>query len=209
MRFGCGCFLLMVLLAVMVAAMAWGAWQSIQPAELPALRVTAADGQRAQQKLYAAANRARGGESIALTEAEINAFLVRNIRQIGDAPLSEFRVRLPGRGTIEIAASTPLGALLQDDPTLGRARDVLPARWLGWPVWVHVTATPRVERIDGRRANLRLDVQQFRLGRQRLPALAARLLLDPSMTRLLRLPLPDGVETVSAEAGRVVIRFAG
>jgi hypothetical protein len=208
MRFGCGCFVLLMLVVVMVAAVAWGAWQFIQPAELPALRVTAADGQRAQQKLYAAATRARGGESIALTEAEINAFLVRNIRQIGDAPLSEFRVRLPGRGEIEIAATTPLGALLQD-PTLGLARDVLPARWLGWPVWVQVTTTPRVERIDGRRANLRLDVQQFRLGRQRLPALAARLLLDPSVTRLLRLALPDGVDTVSAEAGRVVIRFAG
>jgi hypothetical protein len=98
--------------------------------------------------------------------------------------------------------------VLREAP-FGAAGELLPRGWLDWPVWVHLTAAPRVERGDGTRTVLRLDVQEFRLGRQRLPALAARLLLDPSATRLLHLPLPDGVETVSAEPGRVVIRFAG
>ena len=61
---------------------------------------------------------------------------------------------------------------------------------------------------EGPRRQLRLDVESFAVGRQRLPARALRLLLDPAALGLLQWPLPEHVERVSIEPGRVVIRGA-
>jgi hypothetical protein len=55
---------------------------------------------------------------------------------------------------------------------------------------------------------LRLDVVEFAVGRQRLPAAMLRLLLNPSALRVLRWPMPEGTDAVTIETGRVVVRLA-
>jgi hypothetical protein len=53
-----------------------------------------------------------------------------------------------------------------------------------------------------------VDVDEFVIGRQRLPAPALRLLLDPAAVGLLQWTLPDHVESVAIEPDRVVIQTA-
>ena len=84
--------------------------------------------------------------------------------------------------------------------------DLLPAGWGQRPVWLHVGARAGVD--EGSRRQLRLDVEDFAVGRQRLPARMLRLLLDPAAVGLLRWPLPAHVDSVTIEPGRVVIRGA-
>src|SRR5438093_1203073 len=55
---------------------------------------------------------------------------------------------------------------------------------------------------------LRLDVRGFAIGRQGLPAVLLRILLDPRTLGVLRWPLPDSIEAITVEPGRVVIRLA-
>jgi hypothetical protein len=69
-------------------------------------------------------------------------------------------------------------------------------------VGAHVRVSP------GARRQLSLDVEDFAVGRQRLPAGMLRVLLDPAAVGLLRWPLPEHVERVSIEPGRVVIHGA-
>ena len=83
---------------------------------------------------------------------------------------------------------------------------VLPAGWQARPVWLRVGARVRVES-DAHR-QLRVDVDEFSIGRQRLPAPALRLVLDPAAVGLLQWTLPDQVESVAIEPDRVVIRTA-
>jgi hypothetical protein len=64
-------------------------------------------------------------------------------------------------------------------------------------------ASLRVEGTSPRR--LRLDVDEFAVGNQWLPAPAVRLLVDPAAVGLLQWRLPDHVDRVEIEPGRVVI----
>ena len=58
------------------------------------------------------------------------------------------------------------------------------------------------------RSEIRLDVREFAVGRQRLPASLLRFLLDPRRLRVLRWPVPGSIEAITIEADQVVIRFA-
>ena len=86
----------------------------------------------------------------------------------------------------------------------------LPASWLQRRIWLDASGRARVEPGATRRERryLRLDVTEFAVGRQRLPAMLLRFLLNPAALRVLRWPLPEGIEAVTVEAGRVVIRTA-
>src|SRR5437899_2412778 len=87
---------------------------------------------------------------------------------------------------------------------------VLPAVLLERPVWLMIRAHARVEPGVTRRERryLRLDVREFAVGRQGLPAVLLRILLDPRTLGVLRWPLPDSIEAITIEPGRVVIRLA-
>jgi hypothetical protein len=56
------------------------------------------------------------------------------------------------------------------------------------------------------RRTVRLDARRVVIGRQRVPRLTLRLLLDPSSLRLTRIALPPNVHTVRVERGRVIIQ---
>jgi len=172
---------------------------------------TAADGLRAQQKLFEVARGQSRGSSkeVALTEAELNAFLSRHLADAAELPLTAMAVRLVGQDLVEFAGRLPSRHLASELP-LASVRDLLPARWLERPIWLSVRARVGIERgaSQGERRYLRLDVERFALGRQRLPSVLVRLMFSPATVRMLRWQLPDTVASVSAEPGRVVIRAA-
>jgi hypothetical protein len=166
---------------------------------------TPADGSRAQRKLFDLARPSRRAETTVLTEAEINALLARHLVEARGVRLTSPSVRLIGGDRLVLHVQTPLRQLL-DEASLGMIADGLPARWQSRPVWLRVGASVRVE--DRPRRRLRMDVDEFTVGRQRLPALALRLLLDPAAVGMLQWTLPEHVEHVSIEPQRVVIQTA-
>jgi hypothetical protein len=172
-------------------------------ASLPA--TTAADGTRAQQKLFDVARASRLNQPVAVTEAEVNALLSRHIAEARGVRLNTLGVRLVGDNRVELTGQAPLRQLL-DEAGLGGVAGVLPEAWLRHPMWIHVGARTRVT--GEPRRQLSLDVEHFAVGRQSLPAGALRLLLDPAAVGLLRWPLPEHVHGVTIEPGRVLIRGA-
>ena len=95
------------------------------------------------------------------------------------------------------------------DDTLLLAQEALQGHDLAGPVsraGAHARVEPGVTRRE--RRYLRLDVREFAVGRQGLPAVLLRILLDPRTLGVLRWPLPDSIEAITIEPGRVVIRLA-
>ena len=208
MRMGCGCLIVVILVAAVIGGIGWGAFQALGDPRLPKVATTPADSQRAQEKLYSIASRsARRGSTVVLTEAELNAFLARNLGDSPELPLTDMRVNLAEPGRFQFAGRTRLGAVLGESALAG-LHDFVPSSWLARPVWLHLVAVPRIETADARRRFVRLHVESFAIGRQRLPAIFTRLMLDPGTLRLLRWSVPETVEDVRIESGRAVVRLA-
>jgi len=140
-----------------------------------------------------------------LTEAEINALLARHLVEARGVRLAAPRARLIGGDRFVLHAQSPLRQLL-DEASLGAVAGMLPQSWQARAVALRVGARVRVA--DGPRRQLRVDVDEFAVGRQRLPAPALRLLVDPAAVGLLQWTLPDHVEHVGIEPDRVVIQTA-
>jgi len=210
MKLGCsGCLVSIVTLAVVALAIGGligaGARMLARPEAASLPSTTAADGSRAQQKLFEIARRGRLAQPVTLSEAEVNALLARHLVEARGVRLGTLSVRLLGEDRLEITGQLPLRQLL-DEGGLSAPGGALPAAWRERPVWIDVGVRAGVS--DGSRRQLRLDVETFAVGRQRLPARALRLLLDPAAVGLLQWPLPEQVESVTIEPGRVVIRGA-
>ena len=207
MRLGCGCLIGALVVVVMVAGVGWITLELLRDPGTASPTTTAADAQHAQEKIYAIVTKSvPRGRSIVLSEPELNAFLSRNLDEAAEI-LSDLRVDLGDAPRVRIAGRAKLRGLLTEPP-LDSLRELLPASWLGRPMWLEFTATPKVAAGEGRRRYLRLEVHEFRIGRQRFPAITARLFLDPGVVRLLRWPVPDTVEDVTIERGRVLVRTA-
>jgi hypothetical protein len=179
--------------------------------DIAAPPTTAADGQRAQQKIFDVMRRAGGGRphTVTLSEREVNAFLSRHLGDAADLPLRNVAVRLPADAHADLAGQVPLRQLLGEGPA-GVVGAVVPGSWLDHRVWLSLHARVTLESSETRRDRryLRLDVERFWLGRLRLPAVLLRLLLDPTALRLLRWPMPDAIEGLRIEPGRLVIQTA-
>ena len=210
MKAGCsGCLWAIAVLALVALVLGGAVGAGIrglakpEAAALPA--TTAADGARAQQKIFDLGRRARLAQPVVLTEAEVNALLSRHLVEARGVRLNTLGVRLVGGDRVELTGQAPLRQLLEEAGMQAIGR-LLPARWLEHPLWLRVGARVRVS--EGPRRQLRLDVEDFAVGRQRLPGGTLRLLLDPAAVGLLRWPLPEHVERVTIEPGRVVIQGA-
>jgi hypothetical protein len=194
-----------------VAAIVLGLVRATQEPDIVLPATTPADGLRAQQKLYdLLRGPTRGGaKELVLTENELNAFLSRHLADAAELPLTGLVVKLVDRDVIDFVGRVPSRHILAELP-LASLRDFLPARWLDQPVWLSIRARFGVERGASRerRRYLRLDVERFALGRQRLPSVFVRLVFSPATLRVLRWQLPETVESLTAESGRVVIRTA-
>jgi hypothetical protein len=208
MKLGCaGCTSAVVGLAllamILTAVVGIGGRVLGQPAIAPIV-TTAADGSRAQQKIFDLSRRRRGpAEAVILTEPEVNALLTRHLVEARGAQLGSPSARLLGGGRIELAGYRPLGRILEEI-SLASLGSVLPTRWQERPIWLRVGAHVRVEERAPR--HLQLDVDALVVGRQRVPALALRLLMDPGGVGLLRWSLPAHIESVTIEPGRAIIR---
>jgi hypothetical protein len=212
MRLGCtGCLaaLLGVALGVVVLGGAVGVGLRVLASPDPEgsrhAEASAADGTRAQKKLFGLARGDRRGGPVTLTEAEVNALLARHLVDPGGRQLSGLQARLLGDDRVQLRGQTPLARLL-DEIGLGPAGGTLPARWQTRPVYLLASGRLSVE--DGAKRHLRFEIEEFRLGRQVLPTSALRMLVDPSTIGWLRWRLPEHVEAVAVEPGRVLIRTA-
>lgn len=210
-RLGCfGCLTVLLLIAL-VGLAGWGAVQIARAPDIAAPPTTAVDGQRAQQKIFEVMRRAGSGRphTVTLSDREVNAFLSRHLADAADLPLRDLAVRLPSDGRAEIAGQMPLRQLLADGP-VSAVSGLVPASWLDHRIWLSLRARVTLETSEARRdrRHLRLDVERFWLGRLRLPVVLLRVLLDPMALRLLRWPMPDAIEGLRIEPGRLVIQTA-
>ena len=211
-RLGCfGCLTVLILLAV-VGLGGWGLVQVARAPDIAAPPTTAADGQRAQQKIFDVIRRAHSGRptTVTLTDREVNAFLSRHLVGAAELPLKNLAVRLPSDGQAEIAGQIPMRVLLGESvaSTIG---GLIPASWLDPTVWLSLRTRVTLESGgDARRErrHLRLDVERFWLGRLPLPSFMLRVLLDPLALRLLRWPMPDAIDGLRIEPGRLIIQTA-
>ena len=204
MRLGCGGCLTLLILGLLsaVGTSVWGTSQALKsPATLAPVRATAEDAARAQQKLFRVI-RGSATEPVVVSEAELNAFVSRNVEP-ADIPFDQPTIFLRGGDTVEIVGHIPLGRLLGDSP-LGAVAGVLPARWSTRPVWLQVGAHAQFEQRP--RPQLRLELQRLAVGRQRLPVLMLRLLIEPARLHFLRVTVPPTVADIRVEPGRVLIR---
>jgi hypothetical protein len=210
MKLGCaGCVSLVVGLAIVVLVLSLmlgiSARMLAQPVTPPIL-TTPADGSRAQQKLFDLTRRRRGpAETVVITEAEVNALLSRHLVKARGVQLGAPSARLLGGDRIELTGYRPLGRILEE-VSLSALGSLLPASWQERPVWLRIGAHIRIEERPPR--HLQLNVDALVVGRQRVPALALRLILDPGGVGLLRWPLSSHIESVTIEPGRAVIRTA-
>lgn len=214
MRLGClGCLAVLILVAL-VAGSAWLAFRILQEPAFPVVPATAADGARAQQKIFEVVRRGAGRdgtnrEPVVLSERELAAFLSRHLAEATDVPFSDIGLRLAASGIAEFKGRLPLRHLLTEPP-LSAFAGAVPTAWLERPVWLRLGARAHIEpgTTRAQRRYLRLEVIEFAVGRQWLPTPFVRLLLDPATLRVLRWPVPDRVEAVTIEKGRVLIRIA-
>jgi hypothetical protein len=188
------------LLAV-IGTSVWGTSRALEDPALIPPRPTAEDAAHAQQKLVRLI-RGSATEPIVMSEAELNAFISRNL-DARDLPFDRPIVFLRDGNAVDILGQVPLGRLLAESP-FGAAAELVPRRWTSRPVWLQMRAHAQFE--SGPRRQLRLDVRRFAVGQQQVPALALRVMLDPARLRFLRMPLPDTVADVRIQTGRIVIR---
>jgi hypothetical protein len=209
MRLGCsgclGAVVAVALIALLIGGTVGATVRMLARPDATGPATNAEDGARAQRKLFDLARQARRGEPVIFTEAEINALLARHLVEARGVRLSAPSVQLIGGDRFVVHAQSPLRQLF-DEASLGAVADLLPTRWQARPVWLRVGARVRVE--SGAHRQLRVDVDEFSVGRQRLPAPAVRLLLDPASVGLLQWTLPDHVQHVGIEPDRVVVQTA-
>lgn len=188
-------------LLVSVGAGAWGMARALQDPGDVAVVSTPEDAARAQQKLFRLV-RGAARESVVLSEAEVNAFVSRNVDP-RDLPFDGPSVFLRAHDVVELAGRVPLGRLLSESP-FPLIADLLPAAWLARQVSVRLAAHAEFELAP--RRQLRLDVREVTVGQQRLPTFTLRLLFEPASLRFVRIVLPDTVADVRIESGRAVIQ---
>lgn len=212
MRVGCaGCLTVMAFWSLLgICAVGAGGWVALRLGQSPDIAIpatTQADNARAQRKIVDLARRrgqtSAASEAVVFSERELNALMTRRLAH--EIPFSTPVARLPQGGTLHFAGRLPVRHLLGEPPLSGLA-GLLPEPWLDRPVWLQVHARVTIE--HGARPYARLQVEHFQVGRQRLPVVLLRLLLDPASLTLLRLPLPDNVDDIRIEPGQVVIRTA-
>jgi hypothetical protein len=211
-----GCFGRLVATGLLVGSVGAVGWviEGVLEEPVRPLAPDTVDATRVQQKIYDAIRHRTGPVTIVLTEAEVNAFLLRHLDITEGSALSSLSLRLTERDIVEVTGQLPLGRALARPP-MTTVRSALPAAWLTRPVWINLRGRPVVDtaREDGRgrRATsryVRLDVKGLWLGRQRVPVGLTGLILEPDVLAGLRWRAPAALEAISVEPGRVVIRAA-
>jgi hypothetical protein len=204
MRTGCGCgCVTVVLAAVAVSASLWFAWGVFDRPPTAYQVGSAAEGRRAQQKLFGVTT-GTGRSTVTMSEGELNALLARHVSN-DQMPVADAGVRLVGNGVAEITGRLPLHGLFGD--SAGVVLRALPEGWARQPVWIQLRGQVRLEAGAARdaRRRLRLDVDSMRIGRHRVPVAILTVLPEGPILRATRWPVPAAVDTVVIEPGRVIV----
>src|SRR5687768_13084709 len=145
----------MIGLLATVGTSVWGTSRALQNPVIAPVPSTPEDAARAQQKLF---RLIRGGarDPVVVTEAEINAFVSRNVDR-RELPFDDPLIFLRDGDRIDIVGQMPLGRLLAESP-LGILSGLLPERWSARPVLLQVATRASFEREP--RRQLRLDVRR-------------------------------------------------
>ncbi|HSE93091.1 MAG TPA: hypothetical protein VLF19_07280 [Methylomirabilota bacterium] len=207
MRLGCAGCLSVVLVMALGAGALWSMAGLFQEPDTPPVAASQEDWVTAQQKLLDLLRRSRGrqAQAVTLSEREVTAVVSRQLTQTSSLPLSGTSVRLLAGGTAEVVGRLPLRVAIAHVP-LASALEWLPGGWSRRPVWMIIEVRPRLQSKDAGRRYLTLDVERFAVGRQRLPGVTPRLLLSTASLRYFNVPVPDVVEDVSIERGRLLLR---
>jgi hypothetical protein len=215
MRVGCvGCLfviLVAVIFGVAIAGTVFFSANIFEELEIQAAPFTASDGYRAQQKFYEIvlreSQRSTRKDPIVLSEREINAFLSRHLLDAANLSFSPLSVGLLADNTIEFRGRTELRNLMKGVP-FAQIAPLVPAGKIDEPVWVRVRGRLQLERGKVRREReyARLEVSEFALGAQPISAWILRLMLGPAGQSLLRWQVPNVIDGVAVEDGRLVIR---
>ncbi len=210
--YGCGCLVKVLVLVFLLCGAtigtAWMLFRLLDEPEVPFTPLQLADGRRAQQKLFdVIGHSAKTGTSsvvrvVVISEPELNAFLAFHLATNRGLPISDMATRLVGGNVVELVGQAPLYEIL-GRPPVSVVLNFLPQRWARRKVWIWIRAGVRMESKE-----LILDVHDFALGRQRLPAPLARVMLDPATHRIVRWPVPETVTSVVIEPGKLIIRTA-
>ena len=208
MRRGCGCGCLTVILGViLVLGGIWYGRGLLERAPTSYEVGNAADGRRAQQKLFELSGRGQRRDArpvaVTLLEREINALLVRHVAN--ELPLGDGTVHLVGDGVIEVAGRLPLWMFLGDSVS-GAARG-LPQQWAAQPVWIRLRGPLRLEAPAARGGprSLRLEVQSVWIGAHRVPAVLLGILPQGPVQRATRWPVSGSLDSVVVEPGRLTV----
>lgn len=191
-----------VVVAVVTGAGVWAVMRALEAPAVEAPRFTRDDGVRAQQKIADLARHRPKTNPVVLSEAEVNAFVSRHLDP-EVLPVRDAVIRLRDGDVVEIVGTVALGRLLRESP-VGTLGDMLPAGWLARRIWLTIDAQPATATEP--RRTLRLDARRLTVGRQPVPALLLRLVLEPASLRLMHIGLPSEVQTVRIDRGRVVIQ---
>jgi hypothetical protein len=209
-RLGCGCFLVLLIGLGTLGATAWVSVKCLQTPDIARAEPAARTGLKIEHRGGARGSGMRSGHStVELSAVEVSRLVAKQLAERLESAPPDVRIGLRPDDPVEIAFTVPLHRVLAESALAGFGGR-LPARWLDRPVWLDMHASPRLETVGpgaGRRY-LRLDLREFAVGRQRWPTLVARLLLEPGTLSALRWPLPDGVESVTIEKDRVLVRLA-
>jgi hypothetical protein len=207
MRLGCSGCLTVLLLLALCAGGAWAIRLALATPDTGAVTATRADGLSAQQKLYDILSRSgrtrQRGRQVVLTERELTAFLSRHLPSASGVPLATVTIRLPVSKVAVVAGQLPLRMLAGETP-LADLVAWLPPPWRERPFWLTVHVRPTIEPA-GTGKYLRLVPERVEVGRLRVPAIVLRLLLDPRAVSLLAWRVPDHVQDVIVEPGRVLV----
>jgi len=194
---------------VLGGASLWVGSRLVKEPEVAAVVGSPEDGSRGQQKIFdlarGGAGRARSApQAVVLSEAELNSFLSRNLVEVAKMPITVRAVRLAGDGVVEFKGLVALRDVLSASPLAS----LTPRAWLERQVWLHLTARANLEvgTTRSQRRYLRFDLQRVAIGRQALPGFFRWLLPSPGIQGLLRWRMPDSVESITIESGKVVIR---
>jgi hypothetical protein len=167
------------------------------------------DAVRGQQKIFdiarGGAGRGRGGShAVVMSEAELNAFLTKNLVEVAKMPVTVRAIRLAGDGIVEFKGLVTLRDVLVASPLASLA----PSAWLERQVWLHLAARASLEvgAARNQRRYLRFDLQRVAIGRLALPGFFRWFLPSPVLHALLRWRMPDSVESITIEPGTVVVR---
>jgi hypothetical protein len=210
MRSGCAVAFGAVLSAALLGALSlWAGSRLLREPDVTVAPGSSEDAIRGQQKIFdivrGGAGRGRGGShAIVVSEAELNAFLSKNLVEVAKMPVTVRAIRLAGDGIVEFKGLVALRDVLAASPLVS----LVPSVWLEQQVWLHLVARASLEVGAARtqRRHLRFDLQRVAIGRLALPGFFRWLLPSPVLEALVRWRMPESVESITIEPGTVVVR---